>query len=349
MIVIRKKNLVRVCLALLLVSCSTQHETENKTTKRVETAEVQSVAHKAIERTYSFISRPYKTVELSFRVGGPIKQFDAQAGKFYRKGEMIATIDPRDFIIKKNETEAVCRQTETEFQRIANLYAQDNISGSAYEKAKADYARAKAAYERAANELKDTQLIAPFDGYVQEIKIEQYQEIKATVPVLSFIDLSRIKIEAYIPEDMAKAFHQQKDMPCWVSFAGLDKKAYKATETFISQTAMDNNISFLLTAIIENKDNSLFGGMSGEVSLPVLSASNKTIVRVPQTAVFQQASSGAAVWKIDKENRVQRTAVKIGDVYGKNQIEILSGLNIGDRIVTSGIYTLSENEQISIH
>ena len=345
---IRKKNLVWICLALFLVSCSTQNETENKTGKRVEIAEVQSVTHEAMKRTYSFISRPYKTVELSFRVGGPIKRFDAQVGKFYHKGEVIAAIDSRDFIIRKDKAEAVYRQAEAEFQRIANLYEQDHISGSTYEKAKADRARAKAAYEMAANEQEDTQLVAPFDGYVQEIKIEQHQEVKATVPVLSFIDLSRIKVEAYIPEDVAKAFHQKKDMPCHVSFAGLEGQQYEATETFLSQTAMDNNISFLLTAIIENKDNSLFGGMSGEVSLPVLSASDKTIVCVPQTAVFYQTASNVAVWKVNKDNRVQRTAVKLGDAYGKNHIEIVSGLTIGDRIVTSGIYTLSENEQISI-
>lgn len=92
---IRKKNLVSACLALFLVSCSTQNETKNKTGKKVETAEVQSMAHEAMERTYSFISRPYKTVELSFRVEGPIKRFDAQSGKFYRKGEVIAAIDSR--------------------------------------------------------------------------------------------------------------------------------------------------------------------------------------------------------------------------------------------------------------
>lgn len=345
---IRKKNLLWVCLALFTVSCSSRKETENKTAKSVETAEVQRISYETVERTYSFISRPYKSVDLSFRVGGPIERFDAQSGKFYRKGEVIAAIDSRDFVIRKDEAEAVFRQAEAEFKRIANLYTQDNISGSAYEKAKADHARAKAAYEKATNELKDTQLLAPFDGYVQEIKIEQHQEVKASVPVLSFIDLSRIKIEAYIPEDMAKAFHRQKDMPCRISFAGLDEKTFEATETFISQTAMDNNISFLLTAIVENKDNSLFGGMSGEVSLPILSVSGKTIVCVPQTAVFQQASNGAAVWKINKENCVQCTAVELGDTYGKNQIEILSGLQVGDRIVTSGIYTLSENEQISI-
>lgn len=345
---IRRKNLVWAFLALLSVSCSPKNETGEKTGKRVEVVEVQSMERPAIERAYSFISRPYQTVELSFRVGGPIERFEAQTGKFYRKGEVIAAIDARDFIIRKNEAEAVCRQAEAEYRRITSLYEKDNISGSAYEKAKAEYARVQAAYETASNELEDTRLTAPFDGYVQEIHIERHQEVRASVPVLSFIDLSRIKAEVYIPEDAAMAFHQKKDMPCHVSFDGMEGKQHEAAETFLSQTATDNNISFLLTAIIENKDNSLFGGMSGEVSLPIPSVSDRTMLCVPQTAVFHQTTGKTSVWKVDGENRVRRTSIRLGDACGKNHIEVVSGLKPGDRIVASGLYTLSENEQISM-
>ena len=52
------------------------------------------------------------------------------------------------------------------------LYEKDNLSASAYEKARADYTSAKTAFETATNELDDTRLIAPFDGYVGEVYIE---------------------------------------------------------------------------------------------------------------------------------------------------------------------------------
>lgn len=343
----QRKNLIWACLLLLFVSCNSKNEAENRTETKVVVIKVQSVTHQATERRYSFISHPYKTVELSFRVSGPVKQFDTQSGKFYRKGEVIAAIDSRDFIIRKNEMEAIYKQAEAEYYRIANLYEKDDISGSAYEKAKAEYAKAKAAYETATNELEDTQLRAPFDGFVQDINIEQYQEVKASVPAFSFIDLSRIKIETYIPEDVAEIFHKKKDLPCHVAFAGLKGKQYEATETFISQTVTANNISFLLTAIVENKDNNLFGGMSGEISLPIPAASDITMVSVPQMAIFHQTTNKASVWKLDKENRVHCTSVELGDAYDKNDIEIVSGLQAGDRIVASGLYTLSENEQVS--
>ena len=51
-------------------------------------------------KEFSFIAKPFRTSELSFRVGGPISNFEVYAGNYYRKGEVIATIDDRDFLIR---------------------------------------------------------------------------------------------------------------------------------------------------------------------------------------------------------------------------------------------------------
>ena len=64
---------------------------------------------------------------------------------------------------------------------IKDLYEKGSISGTSYEKAKADYEKAKADYTTSVNELKDTKLYAPFDGYIQKVNIERYQDIKASV------------------------------------------------------------------------------------------------------------------------------------------------------------------------
>ena len=79
------------------------------------------------ERSYSFISQPYRTTELSFRVGGPVYTFDTQSGQFFRKGELIAAIDDRDFLIRKQRAEAIYKQTEADYKRISNLYEKGSI------------------------------------------------------------------------------------------------------------------------------------------------------------------------------------------------------------------------------
>lgn len=120
----------------------------------------------SLERKYTFISQPFRTSELSFRVGGPVSVFDVQSGQFFRKGELIAAIDERDFLISKQRAEAIFRQAKADYKRISNLYEKGNVSGANYEKARADYEKAKADFHTAQNNLNDTKLYAPFDGYV---------------------------------------------------------------------------------------------------------------------------------------------------------------------------------------
>mgnify|MGYP002231314522 FL=1 len=47
------------------------------------------------EREFSFIAKPFKETELSFRVGGPIDRFEVYAGNYYHRGDIIAEIDSR--------------------------------------------------------------------------------------------------------------------------------------------------------------------------------------------------------------------------------------------------------------
>lgn len=64
---------------------------------------------------------------------------------------------------------------------------------------------ARADFDMAANELADTRLLAPFDGYVQQTYIERHQTVRPQQAVVTFIDLSQVKAEVYVPEDMAVA------------------------------------------------------------------------------------------------------------------------------------------------
>ena len=179
---------------------------------RVKVAEAETLVPSS-EREFSFISKPFKETELSFRVGGPIDRFEVYAGNFYHRGDIIAEIDSRDFRIRKERAEAVYNQAKAEFERIKVLYEKDNLSASAYEKARADYTSAKTAFETATNELDDTRLIAPFDGYVGEVYIEKFQDF--------IIPIERVDIEHHgsrsigIVRDMDSALCKFPDKPCF--------------------------------------------------------------------------------------------------------------------------------------
>ena len=295
-------------------------------------------------KEFSFIAKPFRTSELSFRVGGPISNFEVYAGNYYRKGEVIAAIDDRDFLIHKEQTQAVYDQAKAEFERIGALYEKNNISASTYEKAKAEYTSAKTAFQTAANELNDTRLIAPFDGYVGEVFIEKYQEVKATQPIISFIDLDQLKIETYVTQDIALQAEQLQQTE--LRFDAVADRTYPATILEISKSTTPNNLSYLLTAIVPNPDMEWLGGMSGILSIDLPKEERSQNLWLPLTAICHRPQKGDYVWVV-KGDKVNSVPVKLGE-QRNNQIEIVEGITENDLVVLTRQRFLSENSTVTI-
>ncbi len=142
-----KKLILFLCGTGILSACRSEI-TEEQIDKSVKVWYAET-PQQHTTRSYTFISKPFRTTELSFRVGGPVSEFEVQNGQFFRKGETIAAIDDRDFLVKKERAEAIYLQAEAEYNRVEKLYRKDNVSAASYEKARAEYQKAKADYDSA--------------------------------------------------------------------------------------------------------------------------------------------------------------------------------------------------------
>lgn len=331
-------------LAFVLGACSNK-DTKSEQDLQVYTTKVVTSEQES-QKEFPFIAQPFRTSELSFRVSGPIDHFDVYAGNQYNRGNIIAEIDPRDFKIRKERAEAVYNQAKAEFERIQVLYQKENISASAYEKAKSDYVSAKMAFETAVNELEDTRLTAPFSGYVGEVYIEKFQDVKATQPILSLIDIHQLRIEIYVPQDIAYAAHSLDSVQ--IRFDALPDKSYRAKIIEISKGTTRNNLSYLLTAMLPNEDGGLLAGMSGKAMLNIPQTESATRVCIPQTALCHRPSEGNYVWVITPNAQAERRKVTIDKLLPNGKAEISAGLYEGETIATSGLRFLSEGTKVTI-
>ena len=299
------------------------------------------------EKEYAFIARPFRTSELSFRVSGPIDRFEVYAGNYYSRGSILAEIDPRDFRLRKERAKAVYEQQQAEFHRIEKLYEKDNLSASQYEKAKADYTMAKTAFDMATNELEDTRLVAPFNGYVGEVYIEKFQDVKATQPVLSLIDIDKLRIEVYVTQEVAKAVRALDSVE--VRFDLAPERVYKAPITEVSKGTTRNNLSYLLTILLPNPDRSLLAGMSGKVSLAASQQTSEAGIVIPQYALCHRPEIGDFVWIVNEgSSTVTIREVTKGDLLPDGQVCIRAGLSTGETFATSGLRFLSDGMKVKL-
>ena len=328
---------------LLLISCARKKE-QAAPEVIVKTEKAIRYAGKE-EKEYTFISRPFRTSELSFRVSGPIDRFEVYAGNYYARGSILAEIDPRDFRLRKERAKAVFEQQQAEYHRIEKLYEKDNLSASQYEKAKADYTMAKTAFYMATNELEDTRLLAPFNGYVGEVYIEKFQDVKATQPILSLIDIDKLRIEVYVTQEVARTVRALDSVE--VRFDLYPDRVYKAPITEVSKGTTRNNLSYLLTILLPNPDRSLLAGMSGKVFIASSAERLKAGVVIPQYALCHRPEVGDFVWVVNEGSAtVAIRKVTKGDLLPDGQVLIREGLSAGELLATSGLRFLSDGMKV---
>ncbi|MEG1759333.1 MAG: efflux RND transporter periplasmic adaptor subunit [Alistipes sp.] len=330
----------------ICASCTACGPAANGTKKpdvivKVATATTQQTLSR---KEFAFIAKPFRLSELSFRVGGPIERFDLYAGTHYKRGEVIASIDARDFRIRKERAEALYDQAKAEFVRIKALYEKENLSASTYEKARAEYTTAKTNFETATNELSDTQLIAPFNGYVEQVFLEKHQEVRAGQPVISLVDIDQLRIEAFVNQDIAIQNIKQVSL----HFDADPEKIYTAKVVEISKSTTQNNLSYLLTALLPNTDSKLLAGISGKLFFEVAPRTTSQVV-VPQAALCNRPTEGDYVWVIDPATQ-QATQRKItrGELMPNGMIGITAGLCDKEMVAVSNLRFLSEGMTVEI-
>lgn len=341
---IKVPSALLTCLVFLLCSCN-EKEIKSKQDLQIYATEATTFSLKS-SKEFPFIAQPFRTSELSFRVSGPIDHFDVYAGNHYKQGSIIAEIDPRDFRIRKERAEAIYYQNKKEFERIEVLYQKENISASTYEKAKADYISAKSTFETAQCELEDTRLVAPFNGYIGEVYIEKFQDVRAAQPVLSLIDIHQLKIEIYVTQDIA--YIAQTLDSVQVRFAAIPHQTYRAQIVEISKGTTRNNLSYLLTAILPNEDGRLLAGMSGKALIDIPSSENASEVCVPQKALCHRPSVGNYVWVVNPQtSQVSRKKVVVEKILPDGFALISEGLQAGETVATSSLRFFSDGMKVT--
>lgn len=338
-----KQLLFSILTVAVTISCSNSQTSVGKQFV-VKTAVAHSINEKE-GKSFSFISLPNHSTELSFRVGGQVKYFDTYPGTFFKKGTLIAEIDPRDFAVKKERAAGQLYQAKAEYQRIKILYEKNNVSASTYDKSYADYVAAETSLEMAENDLKDTKLVAPYNGYISKTYIERHQDVKATQPVVSFVDIDQIRIEVYVNQEIAMKANSIKRVN--VRFDALKDKVYSAKVVNISKSTTDNNLSYLLTALLPNSDASLLPGMSGEIYF------NEEIINpvvvIPQIALSCRPKEGEYVWRVNSATGVvSKCHVKVEKILPNGNISITGNLHSGEEVAISGLRFLSEGLNVKV-
>ncbi len=373
------KNLIRIIILVALVFGAykgleymreQQPEIQEKEVIRpVKTVTLNSNGNGGIWRYYGTLQGG-KRVDLSFRVSGPIRTINVDKGASVRKGQLLATLDPRDYQnnlkqarSSQAQAKAQFENAEANFKRYENLYKQKVVPRSTYDTYKTQMDVAKSALNAAMastatvrDSLKDTELRAPFDGVIVDRMVENFQDVMSKQTIFSLQDISMLEVVFNVPDNdviwASQATSSPNNIPeklvsIRARFDAIPNRVFPLQIKEVVLQANSSTNTFPVTAVMpQQKDVALLPGMTATVEVEVYDSEiENSIFIVPQTALVMK-TDGIFVWKCEN-NIVNRVPVKSGVPRNNGSIEISSEkLKNGDKIVVAGANLLREGQKV---
>ena len=347
--------LISIAVSLVFLSgCGSKEEPKKEIIRPVKAMTVGSLND--LGQGFPATTKAFQESEISFRVGGPIIKMNIVEGAYVNKGNLVAEIDPRDYIIAEQSAKARFEQTKMEAERYKRLWQKGAVAKNDYDRKQANFMQAKSKWEDAVNNLRDTKLYAPYSGYYGPKLVDVGAEVKPVQPITTIADLSIIEVVTTIPEKLAVRF---KDFESYeVLFDIYPDRVFKATLKELGKVPTPEG--YTLTLYLNHKNNpkdltqpKITAGMSCRVNIKLKeTAAFLDQVVVPTAAVFQgETDKVPSVWVLEGTGEiytVKKQHVKLGGFSGRNYVLVTDGLKKGQQIVAAGAKRLVEGQQVKI-
>ncbi|MGH4037431.1 MAG: efflux RND transporter periplasmic adaptor subunit [Sphaerochaeta sp.] len=182
------------------------------------------------------------------------------------------------------------------------------------------------------------------DGTITDIAFDVGDTISSTtVPLATVGDLQNLELDSFVSEKYMSSI--QLGQKAEITFISYDDVVFTGTVVEISPV-LDNSSRTLeiKIALDENIDNIVKSGMFGTIKL--VTETKTDVISIPSTSLSTN-SEGTYVYVVSDDNTAVLTYVETG-LEIDSRVEILSGLNVGDKIITRGQSMIQDGSAVTI-
>ncbi|MCG2592694.1 efflux RND transporter periplasmic adaptor subunit [Ramlibacter sp. XY19] len=303
---------------------------------------------------------PQASVRVRPQVSGVLTQVLFKEGQAVKKGQLLATIDPRPFEMAVQQAvgarmrdEAQLAAARVTLERFETLLKQDSIARQEVDTQRATVHQleatvvgSKAAEGTARLNLSYTRIVSPIEGRVGLRTVDVGNQVSTgdTNGVALVTKLSPIDVEFSVPQDHASWLQRNAG-------AFMDVKAFDRTRTTLLDdgvfASLDNQIDTTTGTVkakarFNNTRLQLFPSQFVNVQLQLRTIQNAVVV--PVTAV-RQSSTGEYVFVLQDDRTVKLRPVVRGQMVN-DKVQVTSGLQIGEKVITEGADRLRDGARV---
>lgn len=275
---------------------------------------------------------PDEEVDLAFETSGKIVSISFKEGTVVHKGQLLAKVNDRPLQARLKQLRTKLTLARNRVYRQEQLLKKEASSREAFEEATTELASLEAEIEAVKVDISMTELRAPFDGVLGLRQVSVGAYATPSVVVAKLTKISPLKIEFSVPERYANEMKGGVGLD--FSVEGFLNKFQAKVYAVESAVNKDQHV-FTARALYANSDRKLLPGQYASIQLKR---------RVITDAIVVPAEAIVPEMGIDKvfcyrSGKAVPVDVKSG-IRTDGEVQILSGLQVGDTIITSGTLQL---------
>lgn len=282
-----------------------------------------------------------ENVNVSARVPGVITSINVREGQAVSKGQVLAQVD--DQVLRANiaELRTQLDLANTLFQKQQNLWIQKIGSEVQYLNAKANKESLERRLATMQDQLAQTRIISPINGTVDAVIAKLGDNASPGLPAFRVVNASNLKVTASVAEAYAPLV--KTGGPVIINFPDI-KRELRTSIGFASRTidplSRTINVEVPLKPAPDLRPN-----MAAQIRIIDYSAANAIVI--PVGVIQYTAGKPYVIVAANRDGKMvaQRRNIELGRTYN-DKAEVKSGLQQGDKIVTTGFQGLNDNDLI---
>ncbi|MDR0938854.1 MAG: efflux RND transporter periplasmic adaptor subunit [Mediterranea sp.] len=283
---------------------------------------------------------PDEEVDLSFETSGKIVEINFEEGTSVTKGQLLAKVNDRPLQAQLQRLTAQLKLAEDRVFRQDALLKRDAVSKEAYEQVKTDLATLNADIEIVKENIKLTELRAPFDGVIGLRQVSVGSYASPTTVVAKLTKIAPLKVEFSVPERYANQIRKGTNLSFRVEgrLNSFDAKVYAV------ESAIDPDMhQFTARALYPNTARTLLPGRYASVSLKKEEIPDA--IAIPTQAIVPEMGKDKVfLYRSGKAEPVEITTGMRTDA----EVQVVKGLQPGDTLITSGTLQLRMGLPVSL-
>ena len=331
---------ITASLALALSAChkaphSSAEKSPSVVTVRVETIEAKP--HPVTEEVIGTVRAKIRAA-VEARVSGRITRMAVDLGQPVREGDLIAGIDAQEIKARLDQALATREQASQDLKRYTVLLEKQVAAKQEFDTAQARFRVADASVKEAEAMLGYVEVRAPFAGVISRRLADVGDFAAPGKPLVEIENPEVLRFEADVPEALIDRLRRGEDLSVRIPSIDGDIKGRVAE---IAPSADPNSRTFLVRIDLSTIPG-LRAGQFGRAAIPVGDALS---LRVPASAVVVRGQMEMVF--LAENGAVRLRLVKTGKRFG-DEIEVLSGVAQGERVVSEGASGLSDDQPVSV-